>query len=208
MSRFGLKTLLVKYGKLARNEAGLSVNIRLCNRYYSSPTNYWYYCKRTEIIPENFNDIVIYYCGHARHNELYHVNYDVNKVYSQITDYRYKIYNMGTKIVSRASSSEKYRLQINSLTPITIITRYGIKSVIKFRIGLYSGYKILIWREALHMPLYKYVDDEGTIAMASPFVMGECLTYADITDLISIMFETHDIRPISVTEFKWQPPQI
>jgi hypothetical protein len=206
MSRFGLKVLLTNYGKLARSEAGLSVNIRLCNRYYSVPTNYWYYCKRTNIIINNqtdINDIIIYYCGHARHNELYHVKYDVNKVYSQITNYRYKIYNMGTKIVSRESSSE-YRLQINSTTPITIITKYGSKAVIKFRMYLNYSYRKLVWQEALHMPLYKYVDDDGTITMNSPFAIGKSNENADVD--IWLMFKDYKMQPQTLKEYEWPSP--
>ena len=208
MSRFGLKVLLNKYGKLARSKAGLSVNIRLCNRYYSSPTNYWYYCKRTIITINNYqkdiNDIVIYYCGHVRHNELYHAKYDINKVYSQITNYRYKIYNMGTKIVSRKSSSE-YGLQINSTTPITIITKYGSKAVIKFRIYLTYSYRKLVWQEALHLPLYKYVDDDGIITMSSPFAIGQSNEDADV-EIWSIMFKDYKMQPQTLKQYEWPSP--
>lgn len=207
MSRFGVKQSLTKYGLLPRLQAGLSVNIRLCNRSCSTPTNFWCYFKRSIIAVRNIIDVLIYHCGHVRHGEFYHVNYTDITNTKRIDRHKYKRYNMGIKFMESWSGVGSYHICYKSITPICIITQFGQKSVVRFQFGSYSSHRVVIWQEALHLPVYKYVDDNGSVTMKTVFEIGRCDEDPEM-DLAFIMFTSYQIKGKPLRNHIWSPPAI
>lgn len=203
MARFGVKLSLTKYGQLPRSQAGLTAEIRLCCKFTSTYTNFWYYFKRSFPVNETV-DVLIYHCGYIRHGQFYHAQYDTNNT---VIRFKHKRYNFGTKVVDEHGDEEQYQIHVKSPIPFDVITNFGVKSVIRFQYFTHpqQDQHVVLWQERLYLPLYKYDDYDTKITMKSAFIIGTSV-YTEYRLLKTMFLPSSILHTRPLQEHEWQPP--